>query len=176
MDRFIPPQLEEKRFTCPHCGTLAGIEWSSSFVFISKGQYVINSSYAGGEFQIFVSTCRACGNYHLWLEDKMIVPTTNNIPMPNDDMPDNVKKIYLEARDVFPYSAKSAAALMRLAVQELCVELGGKGKKIDEDIKLLVQNGLPIKIQQALDTIRVIGNNAVHPGTIDLNDNPEMAA
>ncbi|GAB2557236.1 hypothetical protein GCM10027190_03890 [Spirosoma areae] len=30
-------------------------------------------------------------------------------------------------------------------------------------------------MQQALDSVRVIGNNAVHPGTIDLNDKAEIA-
>jgi hypothetical protein len=30
-------------------------------------------------------------------------------------------------------------------------------------------------MQQALDSVRVIGNNAVHPGKIDLNDKVEVA-
>lgn len=30
-------------------------------------------------------------------------------------------------------------------------------------------------MQQALDSVRVIGNSAVHPGTIDLNDKIEIA-
>ena len=177
MDNYIVPKLQEPRFTCPHCGTLAGIEWGKASAYHSNGHIFITDSYIDQPtFMIYISTCRACGNYHLWLNDKMIVPITSNIPMPNDDMPEEVKEIYLEARGVFPYSAKAAAALLRLAVQKLCMVLGGDGKKIDDDIKRLVQNGLPVKIQQALDAIRVIGNNAVHPGTIDLNDNPEIAA
>lgn len=31
------------------------------------------------------------------------------------------------------------------------------------------------KIQRALDVIRVIGNNAIHPGQISVNDNTEIA-
>jgi hypothetical protein len=30
-------------------------------------------------------------------------------------------------------------------------------------------------VQKALDTVRVIGNDAVHPGTIDLRDDPATA-
>ena len=176
MDNYIAPKLKELRFTCPHCGALAGIEWSYSWVILNGETYYIDSHYGGGDFQIWISTCRACGNYHLWLGEEMVVPTTSNVPMPNNDMPENVKEIYLEARAVFPYSAKAAAALLRLAVQKLCVELGGGGDNINNDIAKLVQQGLSVKIQQALDVIRVIGNNAVHPGTIDLNDNPQMAA
>ena len=31
-----------------------------------------------------------------------------------------------------------------------------------------------MEVQQALDYCRVIGNNGVHPGEIELNDNPEI--
>ncbi len=37
-----------------------------------------------------------------------------------------------------------------------------------------MQKGLPPKIQQSLDLVRVVGNNAVHPGQIDLNDSQEI--
>jgi hypothetical protein len=35
---------------------------------------------------------------------------------------------------------------------------------------------LPVDVQQALDAVRVIGNEAVHPGQIDVSDNPKIAA
>jgi hypothetical protein len=54
--------------------------------------------------------------------------------------------------------------------------LGEKGKDLNTDIGKLVGKGLDPIIQQALDVVRVIGNNAVHPGKIDLNDNPETAS
>lgn len=55
------------------------------------------------------------------------------------------------------------------------VDLGEKGKNINDDIGSLVKKGLPIEVQQALNYCRVIGNNGVHPGEIELTSNPEIS-
>ncbi|MGL6466896.1 hypothetical protein ACSZNP_04605 [Aeromonas hydrophila] len=39
----------------------------------------------------------------------------------------------------------------------------------------MVKNGLSKLVQQSLDIVRVIGNESVHPGTIDLNDDRDTA-
>ena len=39
----------------------------------------------------------------------------------------------------------------------------------------MIPQGLSPKIQQALDLLRVVGNNAVHPGQINFDDNSEIA-
>jgi hypothetical protein len=53
------------------------------------------------------------------------------------------------------------------------VELGQKGKNINDDIAALVKLGLPLKIQQALDVVRVVGNESVHPGELNVKDDQE---
>ncbi|MEN9421908.1 MAG: hypothetical protein RLZZ107_1387, partial [Bacteroidota bacterium] len=72
-------------------------------------------------------------------------------------------------------SPRGAAALLRLAVQKLCIQQAEKGKDINKDIANLVKKGLSTTIQQALDALRVIGNESVHPGQIDLRDDPDTA-
>ena len=105
----------------------------------------------------------------------MIYPDEGPAEAPNADMPPDVLSDYMEASIIVSRSPRGAAALLRLAIQKLCKHLGEPGKNINEDIKAMVANGLPKRVQQALDTVRVIGNEAVHPGTIDLNDNRDIA-
>jgi Domain of unknown function (DUF4145) len=104
-----------------------------------------------------------------------VFPSASGAPLANPDLPSDVAADFNEARDIVNRSPRSAAALLRLAVQKLCVELGEKGKSINDDIGALVKKGLPVRIQQALDTVRVVGNNAVHPGQMDLKDDVATA-
>jgi len=57
----------------------------------------------------------------------------------------------------------------------LCVHLGESEKNLNADIAILVKKGLNPKVQKSLDVVRVIGNESVHPGTIDLRDKPQTA-
>jgi hypothetical protein len=38
-----------------------------------------------------------------------------------------------------------------------------------------VRKGLPVDVRQALDAVRVIGNEAVHPGQMDVSDDSVIA-
>ena len=105
----------------------------------------------------------------------MVYPLSGSVEMANVDLPEDIRNDYNEAKNIVNISPRGASALLRLAVQKLCIHLGEKGTNINDDIKSLVKKGLPQTMQQALDSVRVIGNNAVHPGTIDLNDKIEIA-
>lgn len=62
-----------------------------------------------------------------------------------------------------------------LAVRRFLVQIGKPGKNINSEIQELVVGGLSPKVQQALDLLRVVGNNAVHPGEINFEDNVDVA-
>ncbi|MFW1809996.1 DUF4145 domain-containing protein [Acinetobacter ursingii] len=125
--------------------------------------------------QFSLSTCLNCLNITLWIENKLVYPKQVFIEPANQDMNDEIQNLYNEASAIVTESPKGATALLRLALQLLLKQLGKSGKNINNDIKDLVSNGLSPKIQQALDILRVVGNNAVHPGQIDLNDDNEIA-
>ncbi len=177
MGKYIEPKYLERSFTCPYCDTLSSISWSSYDMLKYGANYALYSPGYSGKASDFlsVSTCASCESYHVWNNGRMIFPRKSSIPVPVEDMPESVKNIYLEAMEVYPSSKRASAALLRLAVQLLCKELGEKGKNINDDIGQLVNKGLSVQIQQALDSVRVIGNNAVHPGSIDLDEKSEVA-
>jgi len=124
---------------------------------------------------IATAICTNCQEFTLWIGQTLVYPDRADAPVPDPDMPADVLADYEEAAGIASKSPKAAAALLRLAIQKLCVHLGGAGKNINDDIALLVKNGLPGMVQQSLDVVRVVGNNAVHPGQIDVDD-PQVVA
>ncbi len=122
-----------------------------------------------------VATCLTCNEISLWINQEIVYPKKTAIAPPNDDMKSEIKDLYNEASSILIDSPKGATALLRLALQLLLKQVGKTGKNINNDIKELVADGLSPKIQQALDLLRVIGNNAVHPGQIDLDDGQNIA-
>lgn len=173
----IPAAFGKPSFHCPHCGVLSEQTWSNNIQCLYQGE-LPNGNRGHTQYHLHgtsTTLCSHCRQFTLWLNDKMVYPSTGNVEIANPDLPDDIKKDYNEAKDIVNISPRGAAALLRLAVQKLCIHLGEDGNNINEDIKNLVKKGLPQTMQQALDSVRVVGNNAVHPGSIDFEDNIEIA-
>jgi len=135
-----------------------------------KGEYVYNDLN-----NVSVSRCYNCKDVSIWIYDRLLYPQRGEAPPANPDMPDDIRRDYDEASTILDLSTRGAAALIRLGIQKLCKHLGQPGKNINDDIKALVAGGLDLRIQKALDVVRVVGNNAVHPGQIDLKDDRATA-
>lgn len=162
--KHYTPEFEKESFHCPHCGVYARQIWRS--VYCTGGANVPD---------IELAYCTHCNDKSVWFNQNMIEPNIGGVSLPNQDLSQDIRDDYYEARDILNKSPRGSAALLRLAIQKLCKELGGKGKNINDDIACLVNKGLPLKIQQALDYVRVVGNNVVHPGQMDLKDDKETA-
>ena len=162
--KYVAPNPFESKFTCPHCGVFSQHTWWSCLW--NQG----GNNNLRGQHPIRVGNCTQCNQNTLWVFDKMCFPDTGAAIFPNSEMPQVVKELYVEAASIHAKSPRGAAALLRLAIQVLCKELGEKGTNIDHDIANLVKKGLPDIVQQSLDLVRVTGNHAVHPGQIDTDD------
>lgn len=165
MAKFVNPKFNLSVFTCPHCGVLAQQQWNNIYSDCVDGEtYLVDCL----KFNVCLND--DCNGICIWLNQKLVYPLGSLAPFPYDEMPCDVKDDYLEARLIVGLSPRSAAALLRLALQKLMKHLGEPGKNINQDIKNLVKKGLPLGIQKAFDSLRVYGNEAVHPEEIDLKN------
>lgn len=163
---YVPPKFCVDAFHCPHCHVFAEQYWG-------QPHFQSANRHFGSEDYIFSARCARCARYSFWVDKLMVYPAIVAAPQAHSDLPEAIRADYEEARQIAEISPRGAAALLRLALQKLCAHLGETGKNINDDIGSLVAKGLDPRIQQALDVVRVVGNQAVHPGQIDLRDQPE---
>ena len=172
MSGYCPPQYGSKGFNCPYCNAFAHQTWHNVTEEGIDEDYVHREYILIEKMVVEVSLCSHCENATFWLDEKIIYPPHVSPPA-NSDLPDNMQEVYKEAAAIANQSPRAASALLRLAIEMLLKDLGEAGT-INEGIKNLVKKGLDERIQQALDIVRVTGNNAVHPGEIDFNDSTDV--
>lgn len=204
-DNYQAPEFQKKSFYCPHCGHLATQDWSDDIAFLEglfqyqeqlffdyrtnrsvtehhqeairiflqniKPQFLTYSSRP-----YFLATCGGCEQFSVWIDEKIVHPLTSSAPLPVENMPENVKEIFEEARQVQPFSPRAAAALLRVALEELTKHLGEATGSLNTRIGNLKKQGLPEKVIKGLDIVRIVANEGgAHAGQIDLKgkDNQE---
>ncbi|NQZ32541.1 MAG: DUF4145 domain-containing protein [Oceanospirillaceae bacterium] len=183
------PTFKGKSFNCPNCGAFSHMDWQKLHI--------------GNTFNISLyweSRCSCCNKSSLWRvtvyrtmpvvagieknknaridqSAELLYPDIGSTPLPANDMPDDVKDDYIEAANIFSNSPRGSAALLRLALQKLCVHLGEKGKDINTDIRSLAKKEtIPPSLIRVADTVRLTGNNAVHPGKMSDEDRDYVAS
>lgn len=166
-NRYYPPEFNKDHFHCPLCGVYASQNWHELQAVIPHSHWM--------ETPFRSSLCAHCKQRSYWFDGRMVVPTESPVEPPHHDLPDSCRPDYEEARDIVSRSPRGAVALLRLCLQKLMPHINEEGKNINDDIKSLVTKGLPSLVQQALDVCRVVGNNAVHPGELNIDDTPEIA-
>ncbi len=173
-EQHFPPKHAKGEFHCPHCRVYAKQRWShlsaigaryarSNISLNTHTMINLNTDWT-------ISFCEHCDLFVIWFEGNMIYPKNIFVEQPNKDLSEEIQKDYLEAANILNDSPRAAAAILRLALQKLCRQLGEKGDSLNDDIGELVKKGLNPTIQKSFDALRITGNNAVHPGEIDLNE------
>lgn len=169
LKNYIKPEKEKKAYTCPHCCTVSQMEIESHYFqsdVLGNKNGLLNI-----QNRLTIHKCKCCGGKIIWVDKDYVYPDIVAEEV-NPDMPDSVKQLYNEAGLIYNKSPRAACALLRLAIERLCNELGETDSKIDNNIGELVKKGLSPSVQKALDIVRVVGNKAVHPGQIafDVDD------
>ena len=177
---FVPTNEDKERFSetaeLDPEDMRGMLEW---FDKILAGEVLVGNErsnhYPHSVNNLHLSKCYNCHKVAVWVYDRLVFPSNQAGPQPNADLPDDIQHDFNEARAIVDSSPRGAAALLRLCIQKLCVHLGQPGKRIDDDIAALVKNGLNPTVQRSLDIVRVIGNESVHPGEMNMRDDRDTA-
>lgn len=170
MGEYVPPEVGEDAFHCPHCQAFSHQIWQElQWRKRNAGRVHILNGHIG--------CCTKCDDYHLWVGEDMVYPQASSAPIPTDDMPERVREEFNEARQIVDDSPKAAAALLRLAMEKLVQDLTGND---DQSLyagigELVDEERIDERIQKALDSVRVTGNDYVHAGEIYSPDDRETA-
>jgi hypothetical protein len=198
MVSLTPPRFREERFNCAHCGALSHHDWVSlDWPREDDGNLIgVMNRLTKLRDQLTASLCLSCERIAVWhrLEvpsyvlnsprgsrvveggpSRMIWPNSDGSVEPlADEAPDFVRELWDEARQVAALSPRSAAALLRLALQLLLDHLQPGHKTIDAAIAAAYANDTPGGIVMAMDYVRVTGNGAVHDGQVQMDEDPEV--
>lgn len=178
---FIPSEADKDRFKntteIPQEQKKEILEWFTKMITgLVDLEYHNKSTCCYDAVQnLHLTQCYNCKKFAVWVHSRLLFPAEKTDVAPNPDIPPDIVRDFEEAREIADASPRGAAALLRLCIQKMCSHLGEKGKNIDDDIGSLVKKGLNPLVQQSLDIVRVIGNEAVHPGVIDLKDDRDTA-
>ncbi|OJD60904.1 hypothetical protein [Bacillus sp. NH11B] len=171
--QFTNNQHLNREFFCPRCKEVVEQSW-----FVIKHEFIgapilqetrsleriaditpdrgDDSEFINWSFDI--SICYWCKNYIIWINKHPLYRNPSAIPRPHGSMPDHIKQVYDEARNVFFTSHKAANILLRLAFKELFQYMGeGKLTICNSDKKSI---NLDTSISHILKSLKVLGEES----------------
>ena len=138
MPKLIVPSFMQDVFTCPFCDVTAKQEWygnsHAEHAYYGLSEYTLQESlkldsreliHVDGLDTWLFAKCTNCEELSVWHNNEMVYPEHCPVAEPNPDMPEAVEDKYREAAKVVSLSPVSAAALLRLALQLLLMDVLG---------------------------------------------------
>ncbi len=160
---------------CPHCKI--AIHESPQVTDISYFQQKNGSNYA---WKAKHQQCPECREVFIYIQggswtalpnnQRAFTPRAEHLVWPQEghrvcppEVPDTLKKDFLEAAAILPKSPQASAALTRRCLQHLLREHGKATKRDLADQIDEIAPSLPANLSDQLHAVRNIGNFAAHP-------------
>ncbi len=192
MESDREPQLYLSPFRCPYCRVVAQQDWQqlywqdddSSFndAFI-RATLLVDKHIT---FFLFTAQCSNCTKASVWraegssdgegaakyVNGRMLFPSKSSTEQLPEGAGDVAVQCYSEAKSIADKSPRAAAALLRVTIEAVCRQvLGERNGTLAELIeKIGEKHHLSETVLDAMTALRLIGNSAVHPGQIDLEN------
>lgn len=164
MVNFVEPSAGLSTYTCPYCHTLSTHRRNPVLIDRQNRNGPEQTSHTRNK-------CAACNKVSFWIDGELTPRPPSSALPPCEGMPDDVLALYREAGAIADISPRSASALLRTALEVLVQNHLGRNGKLNDAIGDLVKDGLlDDELQQAMDVLRLVGNGAVHPKEIRLDD------
>ena len=165
---------------CPHCGIAFHEDWQSAQMLREKKHPVLaNIRNYEVSWGYETTRCPNCGNVTIkigaiikngaeWVKWRTVYPIGTNRAPVSPEVPSTIATDYIEACTVLPFSAKASAALSRRCLQAILHEAGYRGRDLNAEIDLLLneadpKKAIPARLHETVDTIRHFGNFSAHP-------------
>jgi hypothetical protein len=124
---------------------------------------------------VSISYCFNCNEMCLWVCDQLIWPRRTGDPEPKLHASPDIQRNDEDGSQTLEASPRGAAALLRLAIEKVCKELGESGESPKDDMASFVQEDIDARVQKVLEAVRIIESNAVCPAQIGVGDNRATA-
>ena len=196
MNNLIPtkrvPEQGKRSFDCPRCGAFSGQKWHElkHESKLTRGTtYIRASDMKSQEGHIIgsgspqpvgvpisvpywtMSECDACGDCSVWRGSELAFPVKAISILPNDEMPEAIKELFLEAAMVSTVSTRAGAALARLTLESLLKYVDPKApSKMNLEGRISrMSPELSSTTRKMLEVVRHVGNESAHSLSLDEN-------
>jgi hypothetical protein len=122
-----------------------------------------------------ISRCFTCEEVAVWVGDQLVNPSRQTTIPAHESLPKTVRVDYDEAARLVMISPRAASALLRGCIAKLIEEAGVQGDGLDGKIATLIARGFDPHFEQALQFVRMIGPQAVPPGSFSPRDDQKTA-
>ena len=116
--------------------------------------------------------CEECHNIIMWQDKEIVYPDIGRL-LPNNDIPDDIKKIYMEALVFSEDSCATSAQNLRKVLEHLLPYIDGDIKKyntLEMKINHFQKGNIDEITKKSLHLIRILGNKGSHElNTAEIN-------